>query len=203
VRERGRELGRITLGAPGLHNVRNALGAFVLARNGGATFEAAQQALSGFSGVARRFQELEVVGDIAMVDDYAHHPTEVSATLDAARGAFPKRRLIAAFQPHLYSRTRDLAADFGVALAAADEVWVTDVYPAREAPIAGVSGELVADAARQAGVAPVHYVTTLDELGRALRAELRAGDALVAMGAGDIDEMVHALHAAFADAEAS
>jgi UDP-N-acetylmuramate--alanine ligase len=203
VSERGRQLGRITLGAPGLHNVRNALGAFVLARHGGATFAAAQQALSGFSGVARRFQELEVVGDIVMVDDYAHHPTEVSATLDAARGAFPKRRLIAAFQPHLYSRTRDLAADFGVALAAADEVWVTDVYPAREAPIAGVSGDLVAAAARQAGVTAVHYVTTLDELGRALRAELRAGDALVAMGAGDIDEMVHALHAAFAEAEAS
>jgi UDP-N-acetylmuramate--alanine ligase len=203
VSERGRELGRIKLGAPGLHNVRNALGAFVLARHGGATFAAAQQALSGFTGVARRFEELELVGDIAMVDDYAHHPTEVSATLNAARGAFPTRRLIAAFQPHLYSRTRDLAADFGVALAAADVVWVTDVYPAREAPIAGVSGELVADAARQAGVAPVNYVTTLDELGRALRAELRAGDALVAMGAGDIDEMVHALHAAFTEAVAS
>jgi UDP-N-acetylmuramate--alanine ligase len=133
---------------------------------------------------------------VAVIDDYAHHPTEITATLSAARGAYPERRLVAAFQPHLYSRTRDLHVDFGQALAAADQVWVTDVYAAREAPIEGVTGELIVTAAKEAGAGNVRYVTSLDELGRALREELRAGDVFVGMGAGDIDEMTHALHAA-------
>jgi UDP-N-acetylmuramate--alanine ligase len=103
------------------------------------------------------------------------------------------RRIIAAFQPHLYSRTRDLASEFGRALAAADVVWVTDVYPAREAPIAGVSGELVASAARAAGAPAVAYVATLEQLHAELLEGLQAEDVLVAMGAGDIDEMARTL----------
>lgn len=190
--EHGNRLGTITLAAPGLHNVRNALGAFALARHAGATFDAARTALRSFTGVARRFQEIGSAGSITVIDDYAHHPTEISATLGAARGAFPDRRIIAAFQPHLYSRTRDLAGEFGTAIAVADRVWVTDVYAAREAPIPGVTGELVADAARAAG-ARVEYVPALEELGRALAATLEPGDVLIAMGAGDIDEMAHAL----------
>jgi UDP-N-acetylmuramate--alanine ligase len=193
VIDRGDTLGEITLGAPGLHNVRNALGAFALARHAGASFAAAQAALRNFSGVARRFQELGTANGVTVVDDYAHHPTEVEATLSAARGTYPGQRIVAAFQPHLYSRTRDLAGDFGRALAAADVVWISDVYPAREAPIEGVTGELIVRAARSAGAGHVHYAATLDELGRALRGDLRAGDVLVAMGAGDIDELAHAL----------
>lgn len=189
VTDGGAALGQITLGSPGLHNIRNALGAWAMARHVGAPFGAAQAALPAFSGVSRRFQELGTASGITVVDDYAHHPTEIDATLSAARGAYPGRRLVAAFQPHLYSRTRDLATDFGRALAEADVVWVADVFPAREAPIEGVSGRLVADAARRDGGAEVHYTPSLDEMNRTLREELRDGDVLVAMGAGDIDEM--------------
>lgn len=190
VVEGGRLLGEMVLGAPGLHNIRNALGAFAVARHVGATFDAACSALRDFTGVARRFQELGTAAGVTIVDDYAHHPTEVEATLATARGAYPGRRIIAAFQPHLYSRTRDHADAFGRVLAAADSVWVSDVYPAREAPIEGVTGELVADAAR-GGAADVNYVLTLDEMHRSLRAQLKQGDVLLTMGAGDIDEMAH------------
>jgi UDP-N-acetylmuramate--alanine ligase len=193
VEEDDERLGTLTLGSPGIHNVMNALGAFAVARHAGATFDAARTALRSFSGVARRFQELGSARGITVVDDYAHHPTEVSATIATARGTYPGRRIIAAFQPHLYSRTRALASEFGRALAAADMVWVSDVYPAREAPIQGVTGELVSRAAQAAGNSQVHYTTTLDEMMRALRDELRDDDVLVAMGAGDIDEMAHDL----------
>jgi UDP-N-acetylmuramate--alanine ligase len=197
VVDRGERLGELTVGAPGLHNVLNALGAFALARHAGATLADAQRALPSFSGVARRFQDLGTARGVTVIDDYAHHPTEVTATLSAARGTFAGRRLVAAFQPHLYTRTRDLYEDFGRALAAADRVWVSDVYPAREEPIPGVTGELVAGAARAAG-ADVYYVPSRDALGRALHDALEPGDVLVAMGAGDIDEMAHDLAAALA-----
>jgi UDP-N-acetylmuramate--alanine ligase len=202
VEESGNRLGTLTLGAPGMHNVRNALGAFMVARHAGATFDAARTALRSFTGVARRFQELGSARGITIVDDYAHHPTEIEATLATARGTYPGRRLIAAFQPHLYTRTRDLAAEFGRVLARADVVWVSDVFPAREAPIEGITGELVSRAAAAAGTAHVHYTPTLDEMARALRDELRRDDVLVAMGAGDIDAMAHELFDAFAKGEA-
>jgi UDP-N-acetylmuramate--alanine ligase len=195
VLERGERLGPMTLPAPGVHNVRNALGALAVARHAGATFTDAQTALGSFAGVARRFEELGSARRITVIDDYAHHPTEISATLAAARLMYEGRRIIAAFQPHLYSRTRDLADEFGRALAAADVVWVTDVYAAREAPIAGVSGELVANAARAAGATAVAYVATLEQLRAELLERLQADDVLVAMGAGDIDEMVRTLAA--------
>jgi UDP-N-acetylmuramate--alanine ligase len=170
------------------------LGALAVARHVGADFDAAQRALPDFTGVARRFQELGTASAITVVDDYAHHPTEITATLSTARGAYPGRRIVAAFQPHLYSRTRDLAHEFGGALSAADVVWISDVYPAREAPIEGVTGELVANAARAAGAAVVNYALTLDELHRQLRTTLQPGDVLIAMGAGDIDEMAHEMY---------
>ncbi|MBR9989197.1 MAG: UDP-N-acetylmuramate--L-alanine ligase [Gemmatimonadetes bacterium] len=193
VDENGKRLGTFTLGAPGIHNVQNALGAFAVARHAGASFDAARTALRSFAGVARRFEELGNARGITIVDDYAHHPTEVAATIATARGTYPGRRIIAAFQPHLYSRTREHSVAFGRALAAADTVWVCDVYPAREAPIEGVSGELVSRATQSAGNEHVRYVVTLDEMARALRDELRENDVLVAMGAGDIDEMAHDL----------
>ena len=196
----GRALGAVTLGVPGEHNVRNALGAYALARHASADFAAAQRALATFRGVARRFEEVGTVQGITVVDDYAHHPTEISATLSAARAVYPGRRIVAAFQPHLYSRTRDLAREFGVALAAADAAWVTDVYAAREQPLAGVTGDLVVQAARAAGMTAVHYAPTLPELQRALAESLGEGDVCVAMGAGDIDVAVRAVYARLREA---
>lgn len=193
--DHGEVLGPLTLAVPGLHNVRNAVGAFAAARELGADLEAAQRALAGFRGVARRFQELGEVHGIAVVDDYAHHPTEIEATLAAARGAYPGRRLVAAFQPHLYSRTRDFAEAFGRALAAADIVWVTDVYAAREAPLPGVSGETIVDALRRAGARGVRYHPDVASLPDALAESLRTGDVCVAMGAGSIDAAAQALMA--------
>src|SRR5690606_33717179 len=138
-------------------------------------------------------QKLGEASGIVIVDDYAHHPSEIAATLAAARSAYPDRRLVAVFQPHLYTRTRDFAGDFGRALAAADVVWVTDVYPAREAPIPGVTGELVADAARTAGAPEVHYHPRLGTLPTTLGEFLRAGDLCLTLGAGSIGDAAHAL----------
>ncbi len=188
LEERGRSIGTFELGVPGLHNVRNALAAIAAARHVGADLQAVADALATFRGVGRRFEELGEAAGVIFIDDYAHHPTEVEATLAAARAAFPDRRLVAVFQPHLYTRTRDFASGFGRALAAADVVWVTDVYPAREAPIPGVTGALVADAAGRSGAGEVHYVDSVDALRDALAESLRPGDLCLTMGAGDIDE---------------
>jgi UDP-N-acetylmuramate--alanine ligase len=193
VMDHGSELGELVLRAPGLHNVRNALGAFAAARHAGATFDDARTALATFSGVSRRFSELGTARGITVIDDYAHHPTEIAATLAAARGTYPDRRIIAAFQPHLYSRTREHAVEFGRALAAADIVMVTDIYAAREQPIEGITGMVVSDAATRAGHANVHYSATLADMGHSIRHEMMPGDVVVAMGAGDIDEMAFEL----------
>jgi UDP-N-acetylmuramate--alanine ligase len=192
----GNRLGTLELGARGLHNVRNALGAFAAARYAGADFAAASRGLSAFGGVARRFQEIGTAAGVLFIDDYAHHPTEVAATLDTARAAFPGRRIVALFQPHLYTRTRDFADAFGRALAAADAVWITDVYPAREGPIPGVTGELVADATRASGATELHYIENLADVADALLLTLSPGDVCVAMGAGNIDRVVRGIYRA-------
>jgi UDP-N-acetylmuramate--alanine ligase len=184
--------GEYNLAVPGRHNVRNALAAIGVARHLGADPESVRRALADFHGVERRFQVLGAPRDVVVVDDYAHHPTEVEVTLEAARERYPDRRLVAVFQPHLYTRTRDQWRAFGRTLAAADVVWVTDVYPAREAPIEGVSGELVASSARQAG-ARVHYHPEVGDLATALAATLEAGDLCLLMGAGDIHDQARAL----------
>ncbi|MFO7259645.1 MAG: UDP-N-acetylmuramate--L-alanine ligase [bacterium] len=188
VEEGGTPLTELTLRLPGLHNVRNALGALAAARAAGAAVEAAQRALATFEGVDRRFQELGQAGGVVFVDDYAHHPTEITATLAAARAAYPGRRIVAVFQPHLYTRTRDFADAFGRALAGADVAWVTDIYPAREAPIPGVTGELVARAVEAAGGSEVHYHADRGSLAEALAAALEPGDVCITLGAGNIDE---------------
>ena len=198
--ENGAALGRVQLGVPGKHNVLNALAAWALARHAGASFTALSRALPSFHGVARRFQELGTARGITLVDDYAHHPTEIAATLEAARAAYAGQRLVAAFQPHLYSRTRDFRDAFGSALAAADVTYVTDIYAAREEPIDGVSGELLADAARAAGAREVHFCATLSDLRAALRTNLRSGDVCVGMGAGDIDQAMRELFAELREA---
>ena len=134
--------------------MRNALAAVGNGMAVGATLETLRAGLEAFEGVERRFQRLGAVRGVQVVDDYAHHPTEITATLDAARAAFPGRRLIAAFQPHLFTRTRDFADAFGAALARADLVFLTEIYPAREKPLPGVTSALVADALRKAGHMP-------------------------------------------------
>ncbi|MGH7469112.1 MAG: UDP-N-acetylmuramate--L-alanine ligase, partial [Longimicrobiales bacterium] len=187
VLERGADLGELTLAVAGHHNIRNALAATAAALYLGASFPDAQRALARFTGVERRFQELGRAQGIVVVDDYAHHPTEIRATLAAARAAYAGHRLVAVFQPHLFSRTRDFAAEFGAALATADQVWVTDVYPARETPIPGVTGRLVADAAQHARAGRVQYEPDIERIAQRVQAELRTGDVALFMGAGSID----------------
>ena len=176
---------QLRLKVPGLHNLRNAVAALAAVDALGGKLEPAARALGNFTGVGRRFERLGEFGGVAVVDDYAHHPSELAATLSAARQAYPGRRLVAVFQPHLYSRTAAHGQAMGEALAAADVVFVTEIYPAREQPIAGVSGRQVAAAAEKAG-ADTRFEATRAEVGRNVFQELRAGDVVLTLGAGDI-----------------
>jgi UDP-N-acetylmuramate--alanine ligase len=187
VLEMGIERGEMELKVPGRHNLLNALAAAAAARFFDASWDAVREGLAAYRGVGRRFQLLGEAGGVTVVDDYAHHPTEIAATLDALREAYVGHRVVALFQPHLYTRTRDFAAEFGKALARADAVWVTDVFPAREPAIPGVNGELVSRAARAAGARDVHDHPSVDDVDDALAASLRAGDVLVTMGAGSVE----------------
>ena len=186
----------VRLAVPGAHNARNAAAALEAIRLTGADLDTAVAALADFQGAGRRFERVGRTASGAEVyDDYAHHPTEVRATIEAARTLRP-RRVIAAFQPHLFSRTAMLHREFGAALALADYVAVLDVYRARERPenFPGVTGKLVADAAAdQAGGRPVAWVPAQADAERVLRAEAREGDLLLTLGAGDIDALGRAL----------
>jgi UDP-N-acetylmuramate--alanine ligase len=190
----GESLGEFRIRAPGHHNVRNALATLAICLRAGAGLEAVRVGLERFGGIDRRFQNLGEHGGIAVINDYAHHPTEVAATLAAARERFPSRRLVAVFQPHLYTRTRDLWRSFGLALATADAVWSTEIFPAREQPIEGVTGNLVAEATREAG-GQVVYRPAIAGIADELAEWLEEGDVCVLMGAGDIDAHAHALAA--------
>jgi len=187
VVEEGKDQGRIQLVLPGRHNLRNALAAAMVARTLGAEWAGIREGLAAFGGVGRRFQLLGEADGIMVVDDYAHHPTEVRATLEAARNRFPGRRIVAVFQPHLFSRTQDFASAFGQALALADEVWVTEIYPAREDPIPGVSGVLVAQATLDAGAPSVSFHPKLGALPGEVLPTLRPGDVCLTLGAGSIE----------------
>jgi UDP-N-acetylmuramate--alanine ligase len=182
----GERLGAVRLPVPGRHVAQNAVGAIAATRALGAPFAAAERALAQFGGAARRFHLRASVGGVTLVDDYAHHPTEVAATLAAARlGGW--KRVVAVFQPHLYSRTRLFAAELGQALAAADVVLVTDVYAAREEPEPGVDGGLVAAAARRARPGlDCAYVPDRRDLAKHVAATVRPGDLVLTLGAGDI-----------------
>ncbi len=182
VRREGETIGEFRLRVPGEHNVRNALAALAVAAWEGVDVVRAGAALASFGGVQRRFQCLGSAGGVTFVDDYAHHPGEIRATLAAARQRYRGRRLVVAFQPHTYSRTRAFGDAFAQALSAADLVLVTAVYAAREADPGDVSGAAVA--ARVA--APAGYVETLAEARQWLQQRLRAGDVLLTLGAGDI-----------------
>ena len=181
----GDPLGEIALGVPGNHNVQNALAAIGVGLSLGVKLEEMRPGLAGFGGVDRRFQRLCEVRGVTIIDDYAHHPTEIVATLQAARAAYPGRRIIAAFQPHLFSRTRDFATEFGGALAKADSIFLADIYPAREQPIDGVSSELIASALRSSGK-NIDWQGTRTNLAPALCDFVRDGDVVLTIGAGDI-----------------
>jgi UDP-N-acetylmuramate--alanine ligase len=181
----GAAIGVLELSVPGLHNVRNALAAIGAGLLVGADPAGLLAGVADFSGVERRYQRIGAAGGVQIVDDYAHHPTEVTATIEAARAAHPTGRLVIAFQPHLFSRTRDFAAQFGEALARADACFLCDIYPAREAPIAGVTSALVADVMHRAGRPPV-WQGPRDACAAALAGGVSDGDVVLTMGAGDI-----------------
>jgi UDP-N-acetylmuramate--alanine ligase len=203
----GKSLPPVRLAVPGRHNVLNSLAALASGVVLGADPEALARGLANFRGVERRFQRVGEACGVLVIDDYAHHPTEIRATVAAARAALPGRRLVVAFQPHLYSRTRDFAAEFGAALAGADEVFLTEIYPAREQPIAGVSASLIAEAleraagegevgavagtASHAGATPagsgrLAWRGERRDLAAALAGAVKSGDVVITLGAGDI-----------------
>ncbi|MBP7928784.1 MAG: UDP-N-acetylmuramate--L-alanine ligase [Acidimicrobiia bacterium] len=176
----------VHLAVPGIHNALNATGVLAMADRLGVDLTAALEALARFGGVSRRFERRGRVDGVELIDDYAHHPTEVAAVLQAARERHAGR-IVAVFQPHRYSRTAELGAAFGPALAGADHIVVTDVYAAGEQPIVGISGRMVADAATAAvGQGRVTYVWERRHLLDAVRALARPGDLVLTLGAGDI-----------------
>ncbi len=178
-------LGVITLKVPGVHNVQNALAALAVALELGISFEVARDALASFSGVRRRFQVLGQEAGITVVDDYAHHPTEIATTLAAARRA-TEGRLICVFQPHRFTRTRDLHESFGPAFKQADEVVVTEIYPAGEAPIPGVTSELISRSIERSTGRTPHALTRPEDIMIFLKNTARPGDLVLTLGAGDI-----------------
>ena len=180
------DLGEVVLPMHGAHNVCNALAAVAVGLSLDLPFAKISGALAGFSGVHRRFERHGIWHGATVVDDYAHHPTEVAATLDAARQAFPHSKIVAVFQPHLFSRTQDLAAEFGKALLGANHVLVTDIYASRESPIAGVSALSVVEAARQSGHRHVEYCGDWRQAPENLQDEVGKGDVVLTLGAGDI-----------------
>lgn len=186
VMHENEDLGRITIKAPGTHNVRNALASIALGRELDMDFETIKEGIEQYEGVFRRFQLKADKEGIIVIDDYAHHPTEVQATLQAAREGWPKRRIIAVFQPHLYSRTQQLYQDFGLSFFDAEVLILTDVYPSREEPIEGVDGHLIAQAAEQYGHRNVHHISDKSELPSKLKELARPNDMIITMGAGDI-----------------
>lgn len=180
----GKELGRITLKVPGEHNVKNSLVAVIIGTELGIDFQIIKKALESFTGVYRRF-EVKYNKEILVVDDYAHHPTETSATLKAIRAGWD-RRLVAVFQPHLYSRTKDFYQEFGRSFLNSDVFICTDVYPAREEPIPGVTGELIAEATKKFGHKNVHYIADKKNIPAFLDEIKKNDDIIITMGAGDI-----------------
>jgi UDP-N-acetylmuramate--alanine ligase len=179
------DLGEVELRIPGRHNVLNALAALSAGLALGATVDAMALGLAAYAGVERRFQLLGERSGVVVIDDYAHNPAKVQAALETARIAYPGRRIIAAFQPHLYTRTRDFAADFAVSLATADDIFLTEIYPAREQPIPGVTSGLIADALVRSG-RDIAWRGERTALAAALAASAREGDVVVTIGAGDI-----------------
>ena len=185
-------LGTLTLAVPGRHSVQNALAAVAVGLELDVPFAKIAAALGEFRGAERRFEQRGVVNGITVIDDYGHHPTEIAAVLSAARAANPPR-IVVAFQPHRFTRTRDLLAEFGSALAAANEVVLTDIYAASEEPIAGVTIEALAAAVNKVRPTPVHVVPKLADMAGRVADLARPGDLVITLGAGSIGGLATAL----------
>jgi UDP-N-acetylmuramate--alanine ligase len=185
VLQNGRELGEVELQIPGKHNVQNALAAITVGLELQVPFAKVKAGIEKFTGVFRRWEVKAEIGDLMVVDDYAHHPTEIKATLAGVKAGW-RRRVICVFQPHLYSRTRDFYDEFGRSFFNADVLVVTDVYPAREEPIQGVSGELIVNAAKEVGHKHVEYIADKTRVPAFLMSMKQPGDIIITMGAGDI-----------------
>jgi len=179
-------LGDVNLNAPGEHNIQNALAAISLSLELDIKFGDIQIGLENYSGVRRRFEiRNKTNSGIMLVDDYAHHPSEVQATLKAARSGWNKR-IVAIFQPHLYTRTRDFYQDFALAFMHSDVLVVTDIYPAREEPIDGITGRLISDNARTIGHKNVIYIQNKEDIPTNIAEITKPDDLVITMGAGDI-----------------
>jgi UDP-N-acetylmuramate--alanine ligase len=193
LEENGQRMAEINLSVPGVHNALNAAGAAAAALAAGVSFEKIQEALGDFPGVRRRFEKLGEARGVTVVDDYAHHPTEIRATLSTAR-KLCRGRLWAVFQPHLFTRTRDLMEDFAQSFEAADHVIITDIYPAREKPIPGVdAGKLAARAAELYPQKEVEFIPQKEDIPKRAAAALNSGDWVVVLGAGNIDSEARSL----------
>lgn len=179
------ELGHVNLNIPGKHNVLDAMACIVTGLSLGVSFEKMAAGLAAFHGAKRRFQTKGRVNGVWVVDDYAHHPTEIAATLKAAKETSPQR-LICVFQPHRYSRTQLLHEEFGKAFVSADVLFVTDVYAAGEAPIPGISGKTIVDEVRRQAGQTVHYIEDRQEIAADLKEFVQPGDLVITMGAGNI-----------------
>ena len=188
---RGRNVGEITLQIPGRHNIRNALAAIAVGLEIGLKFNAVRDSLTSYTGVRRRLQLKLKEKDILIFDDYAHHPTEIKATLEALK-AFQHKRILVVFQPHRYTRTKFLIEEFGTCFKGADCLIVTDIYPASEAPIEGVSAKNICQKAKEADLKDVRFLSKEDIVGHLLK-EIQPGDLVAIMGAGDITRIADAL----------
>lgn len=185
----GVKLGQVSLPQPGRHNMLNALAAIGAAMEVDISFEKCAEGLNGFGGVGRRFEFKGEKGGVTVVDDYGHHPAEIAATLATARQVFPGRRIVAAFQPHRFSRTQAHFGEFCKVFDNVDQLLLTEIYAASEKPIPGVSGQSLAQGIRQVSTTPVEYYQTLNELAAALPTVLREGDVLLTLGAGSITRL--------------
>ena len=186
VMKRDERLGEVELQVPGMHNLRNALAAVAVGLELEIAFDQIREGLKSFTGVRRRFEKIGEANDVIVLDDYAHHPTEIRATLDAASQGYPDRRIVAVFQPHLYSRTRDFLDDFARSFFETDLLVLTDVYGAREEPIEGIDGRRLAERAEQFGHRAVRYVPDKTDLPGELLDVARPGDVVLMLGAGDV-----------------
>jgi UDP-N-acetylmuramate--alanine ligase len=185
IQHNGSDLGNIMIQIPGKHNILNAMAAFILGHHLNIPFVTIKEALEQFRGVDRRFEIKGTINDIMVVDDYAHHPTEVAATIESAKIGW-KKHTIVVFQPHLFSRTRDFYKEFTTALSLADEVIIAKIYPAREDPIPGVSAEMIVEYAKEKGYDNFQYIPDKEAIENYLLNQLKPQDMIIVMGAGDI-----------------
>jgi UDP-N-acetylmuramate--alanine ligase len=179
-------IGTFSIAQVGLHNVLNATAALVTAYLLHLDMKSAGMGVKAFSGVERRFELRHQKNSVLFYDDYAHHPTEINATLNAVRTLFPERRLVAIFQPHLYSRTRDFADGFASSLQKADKVFIADIYPAREKPIRGINSNMIVKMMKDAGFQDVQYAGKLKDVPGKVLPEIKKNDIVMTIGAGDI-----------------